>query len=113
MAASQRPGALPALDGAHVFVGQDGILRPIGNRPINNSEFINGPITNRPQVNNLSHTKLLTEICVVERRRQLLLDAIHGFLGQLRLDLLFDFRPRFLEALGVVLFDLDNVIAER
>ena len=30
-----------------------------GNRPVNNSEFINGPSTNRPQVNNLPHKKLL------------------------------------------------------
>src|SRR6266852_2247766 len=57
--------------------------------------------------------RLLSEVCVVDRHRQLLLDAVHGFLGQLRFDLLFDFRPRFLEAFGDVLLDLDNVIPER
>ncbi len=36
-------------------VGQDGILRPIGNRPVSNSEFIDGPIANRPQVTNLPY----------------------------------------------------------
>jgi hypothetical protein len=32
-------------------VGQDGILRPIVNRPL----AISGSIANRPQVNNLPH----------------------------------------------------------
>jgi hypothetical protein len=36
-------------------VGQDGILPPIGNRRVSNSEFINGPIINRTQVTNLPH----------------------------------------------------------
>ena len=36
-------------------MGQVGNLRPIGIRPLNNSEFIYGPITNRPQITNLPH----------------------------------------------------------
>jgi hypothetical protein len=38
------------------FVGQIGNLRPIGNRPVNNEAFPNGPIANRPQVANLPHS---------------------------------------------------------
>jgi hypothetical protein len=38
------------------FVGQIGNLRPIGNRPVNNEAYPNGPITNRPQVTNLPHS---------------------------------------------------------
>jgi hypothetical protein len=38
------------------FVGQDGILRPIGNRPVSNSGSNTRPITNLPQVTNLPHT---------------------------------------------------------
>jgi len=37
-------------------VGQDGILRPIGNRPATEFGIIYGPITNRPQVTNLPHS---------------------------------------------------------
>ncbi len=52
---------------ADVFVGQDGILRPIGNRPVNEFGIIYGPINNRPQVTNLPHKNLLSEVGVVER----------------------------------------------
>jgi len=38
------------------FVGQVGNLRPIVNRPVNNSEFSGRRITNPPQVTNLPHT---------------------------------------------------------
>jgi len=37
------------------FVGQDGILRPIGNRPVSNSGINLRRITNPPQVTNLPH----------------------------------------------------------
>jgi hypothetical protein len=37
------------------FVGQDGILPPIGNRPDNFSGFRTRRITNPPQVTNLPH----------------------------------------------------------
>ena len=36
-------------------VGQVDNLRPIGNRPVNNSEFTTRRITNPPQVINLPH----------------------------------------------------------
>ena len=64
-----------------IHVGQIVNLRPIGNRPVNEFGIIYGPINNRPQVTNLPHKNLLPEVGVVERGRQLLLDAIHCFLG--------------------------------
>ena len=47
---------VPPKDNCH-FVGQDGILRPIGNRPSAGPDVTSRwPIANRPQVNNLPHT---------------------------------------------------------
>jgi len=40
------------------FVGQVGNLRRIGNPPGVNPEITYRPITNRPQVTNLPHTKV-------------------------------------------------------
>ena len=36
-------------------VGRVVNMRPIGNRRVSDSEFIYGPIANRPQINNLPH----------------------------------------------------------
>jgi hypothetical protein len=38
-----------------IDAGQVGTLRPIGNRPVSNSEFRSGPIANRPQDAILPH----------------------------------------------------------
>jgi len=45
------------LDFGHFYVGQDGILRPIGNRPAAWEGLPYGPIINRPQITNLPHTE--------------------------------------------------------
>jgi len=42
-----------------VNVGQVGNLRRIGNPPVNDSGINLRPITNRPQVTNLPHTKMV------------------------------------------------------
>src|SRR5437773_3796254 len=42
-------------------VGQDGILRPIVNRPRTEFGIIYGPINNRPQVTNLPYIYLYVE----------------------------------------------------
>jgi hypothetical protein len=36
-------------------VGQDGIPRPIGNRPVGGFGIIYGPIANRPRIDNPPH----------------------------------------------------------
>jgi hypothetical protein len=41
------------LNFGHFYVGQDGILRPIGNRPAAWEGLPYGLITNRPQIDNL------------------------------------------------------------
>jgi hypothetical protein len=43
-------------------VGQDGILRPIGNRPVAEFGITYWPIANRPQVTNLPY-KEKTDVC--------------------------------------------------
>jgi hypothetical protein len=53
-----RSRLLAGLNLGHFSVGQDGILRPIGNRPVAWEGVPYGPITNRPQIDNLPHTKV-------------------------------------------------------
>jgi ATP-binding cassette, subfamily B, bacterial len=48
-------------------VGQIGNLRPIGNRPVNNEALPNGPITNRPQVTNPPHIRVLDNVSFTVR----------------------------------------------
>src|SRR5882672_5022620 len=59
---------LPGAADLPGFVGQDGILRPIGNRPSTGLDKISRrPIANRPQVTNLPHKGVwvLFAVCIV------------------------------------------------
>src|SRR5258708_28609012 len=54
-----------------VCVGQIVNLRPIGNRPVNTSEFMNGPLTNLPQDNYLPHEEHDLKILVISACRRI------------------------------------------